>query len=418
MNKISHNWSEHVAFGAGSVHFPQSLAEVQEIVRGAAKLRVVGARHSFNHIVDTSGALVSLRALPRRAEIDPIARTVTIDGGTTYAELAPVLDAAGFALFNLPSVPDFTIVGAVSTATHGSGNANRNLAASVAALEIVTASGDLLRLQRGDRDFDGAVVALGALGVVVEMTLDLVPRFDIRQTVYRNLPFETVVENFDAVMGSAYSVSLFTHWNSDFVDQAWLKDLATAPAAKPEFFGGTRAVTEMSPVLGKEPYGTTGQLGSVGPWYDRLPHARIGALPQEGYEYQSEYFVARKHAPAAMRALKAVQHALHPALVVSEVRTVAQDQLWLSTNFGADSVGFHFSMARDWATVSRALSVIEGALAPVSPRTHWGKLFVLPAAQVMAGYPRLGDFRALASRLDPQGKFRNAFLDEFVFGGA
>lgn len=417
MNSISHNWSEHVAFGAASVHFPQTVAEVQAIVRGADKVRVVGARHSFNHIADTTGALISLRSLPRRAEIDASARTVTIDGGTTYAELAPVLDAAGFALFNLPSVPDFTIVGAVSTATHGSGNANRNLAASVAGLEIVTASGDLLTLRRGEPDFDGAVVGLGALGVVVSMVLDLVPRFDIRQTVYRNLPFETVVENFDAVMGSAYSVSLFTHWNSAFVDQAWLKDLATAPAPSPEFFGGTAATTEMSPVLGKEPYGTTGQLGSIGAWYDRLPHARIGALPTEGYEYQSEYFVARKDAPAAMRALQAVQQALHPALVVSEVRTVAADELWLSTNYQEDSVGFHFSLARDWAAVSQVLKVIEAALAPFGPRPHWGKLFVMPAAHVKAGHPRLADFQALAARHDPHGKFRNAFLDEFVFGG-
>lgn len=417
MNKISHNWSEHVAFGAASTHHPASVAEVQEIVRGAVKLRVVGARHSFNHIVDTPGAMLSLRALPRRAEIDRAARTVTIDGGTTYAELAPGLDAAGFALFNLPSVPDFTIAGAVSTATHGSGNTNRNLAASVAGLEIVTASGDLLALKRGDADFDGAVVGLGALGVVVALTLDLVPRFDIRQTVYRNLPFETVVENFDAVMGGAYSVSLFTHWNSEFVDQAWLKELATAPAPAPEFFGGTPAAGEMSPVLGKEPYGTTGQLGSVGAWYDRLPHARIGALPAEGYEYQSEYFVARRDAPAALRALKAVQAAFHPALVVSEVRTIAGDDFWLSPNNGGDSVGIHFSMARDWTGVSKALKVIEAALAPLGPRTHWGKLFVMPAAEVRAGHRRLAEFQALAARHDPTGKFRNAFLDEFVFGG-
>lgn len=416
MNMISHNWSEHVAFGAASTHHPQSVAEVQEIVRGAAKLRVVGARHSFNHIADTTGALVSLRSLPRRAEIDRAAQTVTIDGGTTYAELAPVIDAAGFALFNLPSVPDFTVVGAVSTAMHGSGNANRNLAASVAGLEIVTASGDLLTLKRGDRDFDGAVIGLGALGVVVALTLDLVPRFEVRQTVYRNLPFDTVVENFHELMGSAYSVSLFTHWNSEFVDQAWLKDLATAPPPGVEFFGGTPATTEMSPVLGKEPYGTTGQLGTVGAWYDRLPHARIGALPTEGYEYQSEYFVARNDAPAAMRALKAVQSALHPALVVSEVRTVAGDDFWLSTNNGGDSVGFHFSMARDWPEVSKALKVIEAALAPFGPRPHWGKLFVMPAAAVRAGHPRLAAFRDLATRHDPAGKFRNAFLDEFVFG--
>lgn len=416
MFKISHNWAEHVAFGAVSTHFPRSLGEVQEVVRAAEKVRVVGARHSFNHIADTPGALLSLRGLPRRAEIDPAARTVTIDGGMTYAELAPVLDAAGWALFNLPSVPDFTVVGAVSTATHGSGNHNRNLAASVTALEIVTASGELVILKRGDRDFDGAVVGLGALGVVVALTLDLVPSFGIRQTVYRNLPFDTVVENFDELMGSAYSVSLFTHWNSDVVDQAWLKAKADAPAPGADFFGGTPATGEMSPVLGKEPYGTTGQLGVAGPWYDRLPHARIGALPTEGYEFQSEYFIARHDAPAAMQALRAVQAALHPALVVSEVRTIAGDHLWLSTNNAGDSVGFHFSMARDWAEVSKALKVIEAALAPFEPRPHWGKLFVMPAAQVMAGHPRLADFRKLADRHDPGGKFRNAFLDEYVFG--
>lgn len=416
MNRISHNWAEHVAFGARSTHFPASVAEVQEVVRREAKVRVVGARHSFNHIADTPGALVSLRGLQRRAEIDAAAKTVTIDGGTTYAELAPVLDAAGWALFNLPSVPDFTVVGALSTATHGSGNANRNLAASVRALEIVTASGELLRLQRGDAEFDGAVVGLGALGIVTALTLDLVPRFEIRQSVYRNLPFETVVENFDALMGSAYSVSLFTHWQGDVVDQAWIKDLATAPAPGAGFFGGTPATAEMSPVLGKEPYGTTGQLGTVGPWYDRLPHARIGALPMEGYEYQSEYFIDLADAPAAMRALRAVQDGLHPALVVSEIRTVAADRLWLSTNNLGDSVGFHFSMERNWTSVSAALSLIERALAPFRPRPHWGKLFVMPAAEVMAGHPKLPEFRELAARHDPTGKFRNAFLDAYVFG--
>ena len=416
MYKISHNWSEHVAFGAAAVHFPTSIAEVQQIVRGADKVRVVGTRHSFNAIADTVGALISLRALPRRAEIDPVARTVTIDGGITYAELAVVIDAAGFALFNLPSVPDFTVVGAVSTATHGSGNANRNLAASVAGLQIVTASGELLQLRRGDADFEGAVVGLGALGVVVAMTLDLVPRFDIRQTVYRNLPFDTVVENFDAIMGSAYSVSLFTHWNSDAVDQCWLKELSTSPAPRAEFFGGKAAVTEVSPVVGKAADGTTGQLGTVGKWYEMLPHFRIGVIPFDGYEYQSEYFIARRHAPAAMQALKAVQAGLHPALVVSEIRTIAEDRLWLSTNTGADSVGFHFSMTRDWAVVQQALAVIESALAPFNPRPHWGKLFVMPAAAVRASHPRLGDFVALAMRLDPAGKFRNAFVDAFVFG--
>jgi xylitol oxidase len=415
MNKITHNWSEYVAFGAEAAHFPRTVAEVQDIVRRSSKVRAVGARHSFNAIADTPGALVSLRELERRIDIDPVARTVTIDGGITYAELVPVLDASGWAVFNLASVPDFSVVGAVSTATHGSGNSNRNLASKVVAIEIVTASGDLLTLKRGDHDFDGAVVGLGALGVVTAMTLDLVPKFEMRQDVFHRLPFETVAENFDALMGSAYSVSLFTHWNGDVVDQAWLKGLAgSGPTAG--FFGGTAAPADCSPVIGKEPYGTTAQMGVAGSWFDRLPHARIGALPVEGYEYQSEYFVARRHAPAALRALKAIEAELHPVLVVSEVRTIAADNLWLSMNYGADSVGFHFSLERDKSAVSKALHAIEGALAPFSPRPHWGKLFVMPAPDVQSRYPKLADFRELATRFDPGGKFRNAFIDTYVFG--
>jgi xylitol oxidase len=416
MNTISHNWAEHIAFGAEHTHYPRDLAEVQAVVRGARKLRPIGSRHCFNDIADTPGGIVSLRALPRRVEIDAAASTVTVDGGITYAELAPVLDAAGWALFNLGSIPDFTVVGATATATHGSGNANRNLAAAIAALEIVTASGELLRLKRGDADFGGAVVGLGALGIVTALTLDIVPRFEIRQSVFRNLPFERVVAEFDSLMGSAYSVSLFTHWNGDVVDQAWVKALADAPALPAPFFGGRPADGPASPVVGKDPTGTTGQLGEPGPWYDRLPHARIGAIPVIGYEYQSEYFIARRHAGAAMRAIKAIEAQLHPALVVSEIRTIAGDDFWLSTNSGEDSVGFHFSWQRDWPSARAALLVLEAALAPFAPRPHWGKLFVLPASAFQPLYPRLADFRALATRHDPTGKFRNAFMDAYVFG--
>ena len=415
MNKITHNWAEHIAFAAADTHFPRTVAEVQDTVRAATKLRPIGSRHSFNDIADTPGGIVSLRALERRIEIDAAARTVTVDGGIRYAELCPVLDRAGWALFNLGSIPDFTIVGAVATSTHGSGNANRNLAASVAALEFVAASGEIVRLARGDADFDGAVVSLGLLGVVTSLTLDIVPRFEVRQNVYHGLDFERVVTGFDALMGSAYSVSLFTHWNSDLVDQAWLKSLASAPPPAVDFFGAKAAPGESSPVMGKDPAGTTGQLGAVGPWYDRLPHARIGAIPELGYEYQSEYFVARQHAGAAMRAIKAMQQALHPALVVSEIRTVAADDLWLSANYGEDSVGFHFSWARDWPAVREALVALEAALTPFAPRPHWGKLFLMPASAFHPRYPRLGDFRALAQCHDPRGKFRNAFTDTYVF---
>ncbi len=415
MNRITHNWAEHVAFAAQSVRFPATVAETQQIVRETEKLRAVGARHSFNAIADTPDTMLSLRGLERRFDIDAAARSVTIDGGMTYAELCPVLDAAGWAVANVASCPDFTVVGAVSTAIHGSGNANKNLATQVSALELVTASGDLLQLKRGDRDFDGAVVGLGALGVVTSLTLDLVPRYDMRQDVYHALPFETVVGNFDALMGSAYSVSLFTHWNGDLVEQAWLKGLVGAPPPGETLFGGRRAVGEWSPVLGNDPTGTTAQQGLPGTWYDRLCHARIGALSSIGYEYQTEYFVARQDAGAAMRAIKAIEQQLHPALIVSEIRTIAGDDLWLSMNHGGDSVGFHFSWHRDWPSVDKTLHVLEAALKPFAPRPHWGKLFAMPAVEFQPRYPRLADFRALANRLDPRGKFRNAYIDRNVF---
>ena len=418
MDAITHNWAEHIAFGALSTYFPRSLGEVQEIVRRSDKVRVVGARHSFNAIADTSGALVSLRALDRRVEIDAAARQVTIDAGMTYAELGPVLDAAGWALFNLASVPDFTIVGAVSTATHGSGDANRTLAASVAALDIVIGSGDAVTLKRGEPDFEGAVVGLGALGVVTAITLDLVPRFEMRQYVFHDLPFETVANRFDALMGSADSVSLFTRSMGDRVDQAWLKNDVTRPPPDADFFGGRPALEQCSPVAGGNPSRITPQMGVPGPWFELLPHMRIGALPAIGTEFQSEYFIARADAGAALRAIRAIESALFPALIVCEIRTIAADAFWLSMTNGRDSVGLHFSWQRDWTMVENALNVLETALAPFDPRPHWGKLFVMPARDVRSRYPRLDDFRDLAARYDPQGVFRNAFLDTYIFGTA
>ena len=414
MDHITHNWSGHVAFSAAATHYPRTVAEVQEIVRRSDKLRPIGIRHSFHDIADTTGDFISLRRMDRRIDIDAARRTVTVDGGINYSELTPVLDAAGWALFNLASSPDFTVAGATSTGTHGSGNTNRNLAASVAALEIVTASGDLLRLKRGDADFNGAVVALGALGPAVSFTLDLVKPFQMRQDVYHRLDFEQVADNFDWLMGSAYSVSLFTHWNGDRVDQAFVKSLAdaTLPA---ELLGGRPATAQCSPIWGADATGMTAQLGVPGPWFDRLTHARIGTLPSSGDEVQAEYFIPRSDAPAALRAIKAIEAKLHPALLVSEIRTVAADEHWLSPHYRMDSVALHFAFYRV-PGVKAALEAVEAVLAPFAPRPHWGKLFELPGDQVRSRYERLADFRALANQHDPKGKFRNAFLQRNVFG--
>ncbi len=409
------NWAGNIAFGAAAVERPRSIAQLQDIIRRAGKARVLGSGHSFNPIADTSDTLISLAGLPRSIEIDSTARTVRLDGGATYADLAPLVHRAGFALANVASLPHITVAGAVNTATHGSGNANANLAAAVAGLELLTASGEIVHYRRGDPDFDGAVVGFGALGIVTALTLDLVPGFDIRQTVYRGLPIATLLENVDAVMGGAYSVSLFTNWHGDTIDQVWVKALDEGSAAPDSFFGALPANGPCHPIPGMDGNDCTTQSGIPGPWHERLFHFPIGHKASAGAELQSEHFVSRADAPAAIAALHAVQDQFAPALFIGEIRTIAADTLWLSTAQGMDSIGFHFTWRPDWAPTIAAVSVVEAALAPFRPRPHWAKLFTMTAKDIRARYERMGDFQRLALRLDPAGKFRNPFLDELIF---
>jgi xylitol oxidase len=391
------------------------MDQLQTIVRGAHKVRAVGSRHSFNAIADTPGDLISLRLFNRVLDIDSAARTVTVDGGATYRDLAPALDAAGFALANLASLPHITIVGACATSTHGSGNKNPGLASSIRALEIVTASGETVTLLRGDAQFDGAVVNLGALGVVSAVTLDVVPRFEARQEMWLDFPFAALVDNFDAVMSSAYSVSVFSSWRGESIDQVWLKSFGDTPLRPRDFFGArwSEHTVELVPKPAITP--SPERLGSKEPWYQRVPHHRIDADLASGAELQTEYFIARADAPAALGALHAIQEQFAPPLQISEIRTIAADKLWLSGFYERESVALHFAWHPDWPAVREILPVIEAALAPFAPRPHWGKMFTMPAPAVQAEFPRLGDFRALAQRLDPEGKFRNAFVDEYLF---
>lgn len=407
------NWAGNIAYGAKSVHAPRSIAELQELVRRTPKLRPLGSRHSFNRIADTNGALISMRRLNRVVSIDADSRTVTVEGGITYGELCPRLAEAGFALHNLASLPHISVVGAVSTATHGSGIANGNLAKAVSAVELIDSTGEARWLQRGESDFAGAVVALGALGVVSRMTLDIEPSYDIRQDVYTHLPFVALVETFDAIMGAAYSVSCFTRWRGDTLDFLWLKSRDRQPSPGP-FFGAQPATRPWHPIAALDPTPCTEQMGVPGPWQERLPHFRLEFTPSAGDELQSEFFVPRRDAAAALVSLHGVQDRIAGPLLISEIRAIASDDLWLSPSYGEDSIAVHFTWRQDWPAVRDAIAAIEAALAPLHPKPHWGKLFTLPRTSIENGYVRLGDFRALAARFDPLGKFRNDFLTGLI----
>ena len=412
------NWAGNYAYSAARLHRPTTLTEVQKLVAASRKLRALGTRHSFNDIADTPADLVSLEHFDQVEAIDAARRTVTVGAGARYGQLCRQLHAAGFALHNLASLPHISVAGACATATHGSGEGNGNLASAVAAVELVAADGSLVALSRerdGER-FNGVPVSLGGLGLITKVTLDIVPAFEVRQYVYERLPLAELDAHFDAIESSGYSVSLFTDWSGPYINQVWVKRRADEGGEPPaKLFGATPAPADRHPIDGISAINCTAQLGAPGPWYDRLPHFRMDFTPSAGDELQTEYLLPRRNALAAIRAVAAISAQVSPLIQTSEVRTVAADQLWMSPCYGQDCVALHFTWKPDWPAVSRLLPLIEAALAPLEARPHWGKLFTVPPAAVQALYPRLPDFRRLLGELDPQGKFRNRFLDTYIF---
>jgi xylitol oxidase len=323
------------------------------------------------------------------------------------------------ALGNLASLPHISVAGAVATATHGSGDANGNLATAVAALEMIKSNGELVRASRGDADFNGLVVGLGALGAVTRITLDVEPAYQVRQRVFEGLGWEALFEHFDEITSSGYSVSVFTRW-AQTTDQVWIKSrVGEAPEqVAGDFFGAVPATVDRHPILGVDPVNCSPQLGVPGPWSERLPHFRSGFTPSSGEEIQSEYFVARRHAVAAIQALRALADTIRPLLQVCEIRTMAADELWMSPQYGQDTVGFHFTWWPRQSAVERALVPVEAALTPFAARPHWGKVFLADAAAIAALYERLPNFTRLVEQLDPRGAFRNQWLEMHALGGA
>lgn len=414
------NWAGNITYRCSEFRRPTSVSELQALVARSRRVRAIGTRHSFNELADTKGILVSTARLPGDIEVDSAAPAVKVAAGMRYAELARQLDDEGFALRNLASLPHISIAGSVATATHGSGTRNGCLATSVSGLEMITADGDLVTIDRDTEHFDGTVVGLGALGIVVSVILDLVPTFGMRQRVYEDLPLEVLDDHFHDLIASAYSVCLFTDWREPRLTQIWINqrtDEDEPRSVTATWFTAAPAERPRHPVPEFSPASCTLQLGALGRWHDRLPHFRPDFEPSSaGNELQSEYMVARQDAVRALHALGCVRNRIHPVLQVCEIRAVAADRLWMSPFYGRDSVSIHFTWIADMRAVRPVVELVEEQLAPLRARPHWGKVFSTPPALMRSLYPRLTDFAKLACRYDPAGKFRNAFIDHYLSG--
>jgi xylitol oxidase len=401
------NWAGNYTFRAARVHTPRTVGEVQELVRRPGHWKALGARHSFNSIADSGGEQISLEHFDRM-DLDAAAGTVTVGAGVTYGQLAPYLDARGFALHNLASLPHISVVGACSTGTHGSGSGNGNLSTAVRGIELVTGAGEVVEL--GPDACVGAAVGLGAMGVITGITLEVQPRFEVRQMVYRDLPFAELEAHLEEIFAGGYSVSLFTEWQHRLAMQAWVKRRGDA-VFEPEFFGAKRATEKLHPLAGHPAESCTEQGGEPGPWYERLPHFRMDFTPSSGDELQSEYFVPRQRGVEAILAVEELRDSIAPLLFVSELRTIAADELWMSPCCGRDSLAIHFTWKPEWEAVKKLLPRIEEKLAPFEARPHWGKLYCMAPAGL---YERRAEFRELMARYDPEGKFQNEYLNRSV----
>jgi alditol oxidase len=414
------NWAGNYRYSTDRLYRARSLEQVQEFVKQHGQLKVLGTRHCFNGIADSTHDLLSLREMDQVVALDQRSRTVTVEAGMSYGQLCPYLDAKGFALHNLASLPHISIAGACATATHGSGPKHGNLSTAVSAMEVVTAGGEVLKLSRDKdgRTFQGGVVNLGALGVVTKVTLDVEPTFMMRQDVYLNLPMAQVKDHFEDIASAGYSVSLFTDWQKGRMNEVWIKRRVDqgVTAAKPEFYGATLATRNVHPIVELSAENCTEQMGVPGPWYERLPHFRMGFTPSSGKELQSEYFVPRRNAVEAILAVERLRDHVSPHLMISELRTIDADQLWMSPCYNQPSLAIHFTWKQEWESVRKVLPMIERELAPFKVRPHWGKLFTLAPAQLQLRYEKCGEFKQLLKQHDPQAKFRNEFLAANLYG--
>ncbi|MEM9721784.1 MAG: FAD-binding protein [Bacteroidota bacterium] len=414
------NWAGNLSYSTDNVYRPESVEGVQEWVRKCEKIRALGSRHCFNDVADSKENQLSFDRLNQLLSLDEAGRTVTVQAGMRYGELAPILHERGFALHNLASLPHISVAGACATATHGSGVGNGNLATAVKAMQFVDAQGEVHRMDaKNDPDtFPGAVVHLGGIGMVTEVTLNIEPTYEVDQAVYLELPRNQLEVHFEEILSAGYSVSLFVDYQSDTINQVWVKRKRTPGESnliRPTLYGAKRATKDVHPIIEISAESCTQQMGIPGPWFNRLPHFKMDFTPSSGKELQTEYFVPRDRAFDAIEAVYGLADRIRPYLMISEIRTIAQDELWMSTAYHRDSVAIHFTWEQDVEGVQALLPVLEKALEPFDPRPHWGKIFGFTGEELAEKYEKMPEFRQLLSHYDPNGKFRNSFMNRYIF---
>jgi xylitol oxidase len=406
------NWSGTVTFADSQTFAPATTAELAQIMAANPKVRARGSAHCFNAMADTDAISVTFENLPQDLVINKEKQIVTVSAGIKYGELAVALEKRGWALHNMASLPHISVAGAIATATHGSGVGNGNLATAVRGLEIVLPDGSIKKITLESPEFAGYVVGLGVAGIVISVDLAIEPTFNVEQTVYRAMSRETYAANLDEIMSLAYSVSFFTTWAAAGGGEVWAK-FRSGSVAPETLFESYPATSNRHPLPGLDPEPCTEQMAVSGPWHLRLPHFKMEFTPSAGDEIQSEFFVDRKDAPAAIAALEKIAPQINEILWVTEIRAIAADELWMSPHYQRDCIGIHFTWKKVDA-VYEFVKVVEAVLAPFNYRPHMGKVYSASPEYIRSVMPKMSEFIRLVKEIDPMNKFGNAMTNNLL----
>lgn len=413
------NWAGNYTYSTDNLVAPKTVEELQELIKSYKKVKGLGTMHCFNGIADSKFNQISTAALNKVISLDKENETITVESGIKYGEFCEYLDKNGFALHNLASLPHISVAGACSTSTHGSGISNGSLATAAIALEMVNGKGEVVRLtkEKNREEFLMAIVSLGALGIITKVTLQVQPTFKMKQVVYQNMPMASLEKDFEKIMASGYSVSLFTDWKNKNVSEVWIKVKSDdVKEFAPEFYGAKLANKNLHPIASADPVNCTDQMGVDGTWYERMPHFKMGFTPSSGKELQAEYFVNIKDAYQAFMAIEKLNEKVAPLLFITEIRTIAADEIPMSPFYKKTCLAIHFTWKQEVDAVMALLPEVEKALEPFGARPHWGKVFTLQPFVLQGRIEKLNEFKALMIKHDPEGKFRNDFIETNLFG--
>jgi L-gulonolactone oxidase len=420
------NYGGNVRFSPRRRIAPRSVDELARIVKDARHLRAVGAAHSWSPAIVTDDTLVSLDRMRGVIELDRAAMQVTVQGGMHLYELNAYLEREGLALRSLGSIDRQSVAGVIATGTHGSGRDFPCISAQVAKLQLIDGTGRQVTLERGQPEFAGAVVGLGALGIVHAVTFDVVESFRLHD-VTGLVDFADAIENIDEIVASADHVKLW--WfvpsrkaiayrytrTSEPANDTWLrrflKDRLLSVAAYRSLLvvghlSGRRLIPRINRFL----------TGEAGRGLDRITPSYIGFLtPSPPVHAEAEWAFDVKDAKPLLREYRRLlPDGGHSYNFIQELRFSKADELWLSPAYQRDSLwlSLYNIDRKNWPA---QLAKFEAFARANGGRPHWGKEATFDRTYLRGQYARLDEFAALAARFDPERKFRNRWLDE-IFG--